>query len=189
MAHTLKEELIKKGFKAGDADPIVFYRFRDSDSIEIAGWYIDNRLLVSNSDASMDRMINDIGGSFDIQDLGDPDCLLGVCIICDKDHGTIHISQPTFIDTIARHFDISTGQSISSPMCTSMILSQCADAEGSINVPYTSLIGSLNYCAIATQPDISYAMNKCTQYTSKSTITHWEAAKHIVCYLLCTREY
>ena len=46
-----------------------------------------------------------------------------------------------------------------------------------IEVPYASLIGSINYCAITTRPDISYAMNKCAQYTSKPMTVHWNAAK------------
>ena len=52
-----------------------------------------------------------------------------------------------------------------------------------------SLIGSLNYCSVATQPDISFAVNKCTQFTSRPSIAHWEAAKRIVCYLMHTSEY
>ena len=58
-----------------------------------------------------------------------------------------------------------------------------------VDIPYTSLIGSLNYCSIATWPDISFAMNKCAQFMLKMSITHWEAAKRILQYLLHTREY
>ena len=61
--------------------------------------------------------------------------------------------------------------------------------ENTINIPYTSLIGSINYCAISTCPDISYATNKCTQFTSNPNIMHWEAAKRIVHHLLHTHEY
>ena len=58
-----------------------------------------------------------------------------------------------------------------------------------IDVPYASLIGSINYCAISTQPDISYATNKCAQFTARPSLVHWEAAKRIVRYLLHTKEY
>ena len=39
------------------------------------------------------------------------------------------------------------------------------------------------------RPDISYATNKCVQFTSKLMLIHWEAAKRIICYLLHTRKY
>jgi hypothetical protein len=58
-----------------------------------------------------------------------------------------------------------------------------------IDVPYASLISSINYCTISTCPDIAYATNKCAQFTSKPTLSHWEAAKRIVHYLLSTKDY
>ena len=58
-----------------------------------------------------------------------------------------------------------------------------------IDVPYASLIGSLNYCSVATRPDISFTVNKCAQFTSRPSVTHWEAAKRIVRYLMHTSEY
>ena len=61
--------------------------------------------------------------------------------------------------------------------------------DETINIPYASLIGSINYCSIFTRPDISYATNKCAQFTSKPTSEHWEAAKRIVRYLVHTKNY
>ena len=107
----------------------------------------------------------------------------------DREFGTIHISQPSFIDTIARRFDISPGRSVMSPMDPSVDLRIATNADDTIDIPYASLIGNINYCAVATRPDISYATNKCTQFTSKPTLIHWEAAKHIIRYLLHTCEY
>jgi hypothetical protein len=63
------------------------------------------------------------------------------------------------------------------------------NADETVDIPYASLIGSINYCAVATRPDISYASNKCAQFTSKPTLVRWEAAKRILRYLLHTKEY
>jgi Reverse transcriptase (RNA-dependent DNA polymerase) len=106
---TLKAELEKLGFTAGEADKTVFFKFGYNDQIDIAGWYVDDGLLASVSDATMDKMVTDIRGSFDIQDLGEPTRLLSVQIIRNPDLSTIHISQPAFINTIARHFEITAG--------------------------------------------------------------------------------
>ena len=65
------------------------------------GWYVDDSLLATNSTKSIERMIKDIKGSFKIQDLGEPDCLLGIKIMQNRELRTIHIPQPSFIDTIA----------------------------------------------------------------------------------------
>jgi hypothetical protein len=150
---------------------------------------VDDGLLASNSVESMDRMIENIGGSFDIQDLGEPNRLLGIKITRDRELGTIHISQPSFIDTIAQRFDITQGRAISSPMDASASLHASTNTDDTIDVPYASLIGSINYCAISTRPDIAYATNKCAQFTSKPSFAHWEAAKRIVHYLSSTKDY
>ena len=63
------------------------------------------------------------------------------------------------------------------------------DTDSAVDIPYTSLIGSINYCTISTQPDITFATNKCAQFTSRPNLSHWEAAKWIVHYLLNTKEY
>ena len=186
---TLKRELERIGLKAGTADASVFFRFGEEGSAEIAGWYVDDGLLATTSIESMDRLINQIGGGFDIKNLGEPERLLGIKIDRNRDIGTIHISQPSFIDTIARRFDILPGRPIASPMDLAIELKTATDTEDIMDIPYASLIGSLNYCAIATRPDISYATNKCAQFTSHPTLIHWEAAKRIIRYLLNTREH
>ena len=134
-------------------------------------------------------MLTDIDGSFDIQDLGDPTRLLGIKITCSRELGTIHISQPSFIDTIAHHLNITPGRPITSPMDLSIELHSSSDSDDTINIPYASAVGSINYCAVSTHPDIAYIVNKCTQFSSRPNLMHWDAVKHIICYRLHTREH
>ena len=185
----LKFELKKLGFMAGDADNMVFSQYGISKSIEIARWYVDDGLLAADSPESMDQMIRDIRGSFDIQDLGEPERLLGVKIVRDRNKGHIHISQPTYIDSLTKRFKITPRKSISTPMETNVDLQASTLADNTENILYASLIGSINYCTIFTRPNISFATNKCAQFTSKPTDNHWEAAKCILCYLIHTRNH
>ena len=55
--HMLKKEMEKIGFKPSDADLTVYFHFRDNNSIEIAGWYVDEGLLAADSLESMEKMI------------------------------------------------------------------------------------------------------------------------------------
>ena len=54
---------------------------------------------------------------------------------------------------------------------------------------YASLIGSLMYAAVATQPDIAYSINRLASFTSNSDLRHWIAAKRILRYLQGTKNY
>ena len=97
---TLKHELEKLGFEAGKADPTIFFRFHDDGNVEMGGWYINDGLLAATTVNGMETMVEDIKGSFDIQDLGNPTRLLGIRIERDRNLGFIHISQPSFISSI-----------------------------------------------------------------------------------------
>ena len=45
----LRGELAKIGLKPGDTDPTVYFHFGNNSSIEIAGWYVYDGLLASNT--------------------------------------------------------------------------------------------------------------------------------------------
>jgi len=49
----MKQEMEKIGFKPGDADTTVFFCFGENNSIELAGWYVDDGILTANSTESM----------------------------------------------------------------------------------------------------------------------------------------
>lgn len=55
--------------------------------------------------------------------------------------------------------------------------------------PYRELVGSLMYLAVATYPDISYAVGNISRYMEKPTIVHEQAAKRILKYLKGTCSY
>ena len=114
----LKRELEKMGFTSGKADNTVFFRFDSSGGIEIAGWYVDDGLLAADSSESMSRMVRDIEKVFQIQDLGEPNRLLGIKISMDGASGRIHLSQPLFISTIAKRYNIFLAVASTPPWTT-----------------------------------------------------------------------
>ena len=146
-SNSLEEGLEKLGFTAGEANATVFFKFGEC-FIKIASWYVDDGLLVTDSTESMERMVEEMGRSFDIQDLGGLERLLGIKITCNQNAGTIHLSQLAFINTIAKPFSVSFGKLTKSPIDTTIHFQKTATDDTGIDIPYTSLIGSINYCAI-----------------------------------------
>jgi hypothetical protein len=51
------------------------------------------------------------------------------------------------------------------------------------NVPYHKAIGALNWAALATQPDIAFAVATVACFASNPGPAHWEAVKWIFHYL------
>ena len=56
-------------------------------------------------------------------------------------------------------------------------------------VPYCEAISSLMYAAVATCPDISHSVSTLSRFLDDPSMTHWEAVKHIFCYLAGTQDF
>jgi len=63
------------------------------------------------------------------------------------------------------------------------------DAAVMENVPYQSVLGCLLFLSTRTRPDIATAVSMLGKFASAPTINHWQAMKHVVRYLICTRTY
>ena len=55
--------------------------------------------------------------------------------------------------------------------------------------PYISIIGSLMYLALTTRPDIAYAAGVLARFNFNPGLPHWQAAKHVLCYLKSTADH
>ncbi|XP_071648475.1 uncharacterized protein [Temnothorax longispinosus] len=79
---------------------------------------------------------------------------------------------------------------VGTPMDPSVKLS---NPKGEHNVegdklPYRELVGALNYLAVGTRPDISFACSFLGQLNNHYDKTHWVAAKRVLRYLKGTMD-
>src|SRR5258708_1177722 len=63
------------------------------------------------------------------------------------------------------------------------------EVEDMHNNVYQELIGSLQYVSLATCPDITYAINKLSQFLVNPSHAHLDAAMHILHYLKGTKHW
>jgi hypothetical protein len=63
-----------------------------------------------------------------------------------------------------------------------------SDQKDLLRLQYQSLVGSLNWLAHTTHPDLSTVVSLLAQYQSNPSPGHYEAAKYVVRYLAATRD-
>ena len=56
-------------------------------------------------------------------------------------------------------------------------------------VEYSRVIGSLMFLMSCTRPDIAYAVNRLSSYTSSLRAMHWEGITRVLKYLRFTHDY
>ena len=126
---------------------------------------------------------------FEVTDLGEPTKIVGIEIDRDRARGTLTISQKQYIEALLEKERLQNGNSVATPMDPSTKLYPSeGESEGRSNA-YASLIGSLMYLAVATRPDIAYAVYRLGSFMANPDMSHWTAAKRILRYLSGTREY
>lgn len=57
------------------------------------------------------------------------------------------------------------------------------------SVPYLQAVGALMYLAVASRPDIAYAVGVLARFSKNPGLLHWKAVKHLFRYLKGTLDY
>jgi hypothetical protein len=132
---------------------------------------------------------------YPLTDLGPIHWLLRIKITHDREARTISLLQTSYIDTILSRFSLSNAKPRATPITPGSSLSKADapsdDTEAALmkKTPYREAIGSLMYAAVATRPDISFAVSALSQFLENPGLLHWEAVKHVLCYLSSTKEH
>ena len=115
--------------------------------------------------------------------------MLGVEIKQDCEASTIYLSQRAYINSILRHYNFDELKPLSSPIDLSIHLtteqSPTSTAEHAMmrNKPYREAVGALNWTALTTCPNITFAVTTVTRFAANPGPAHWEAVKQIFHYL------
>ena len=162
------------------------YIKRTQEEYTILIIWVDNFLAMSTNEDLNNEIEKDLNLHFKVKSLGQPNLLLGIKIHVGVE--TIKLSQSHYIDCLLDKYGLMNANPASTPMDLNVKLDidtkndeKEAEAEENlkINHDYAQLIGSLMYLALATCPDISYAVNRLAQFTSNPKAIHWTAVKRI----------
>ena len=192
--NSLSRSLADIGFQKSEADPAVFYAHVDNDIIVLA-IHVDDCTITGSSESLQNQFKARIGEKFKLTDLGPISWLLGFAITRDRAARTITLSQRAYIETILRRFNFEDCKPLAMPMDPNTQLSKDQSptsvkekAEMSV-VPYRESVGSLNWAAVGTRPDIAFVVGVLSQYLENPGWVHWEAVKRVFRYLQGTKDW
>lgn len=128
-----------------------------------------------------------LGKFFEMKDLGEVHHFLGLEIKRDAD-GCFTMCQSAYIDKIAETHSMEGIKPQSIPISAGFYKLE-HDAMLPNNNTYRSLLGSLLFVAVNTRPDIAAAINILAQKTSQPSETDFVELKHVLAYLLSTKQF
>lgn len=173
--------LTKLGFKPSQFDQSLYVCKRDGETC-IVWVHVDDGAVTGSSVHLLREVADALIKDLKIRWSESLDCIIGIDVKREAD-GSFELSQPGLTQKILRDFLTAQGKS-ATPLNSSNLPTSPDDAEESTNkTRYLSAIGSLNYLAIATRPDLTYATNFLPRFSARPTAQHWEAIQGVLRYL------
>lgn len=189
----LHKVLTSMGFRRLDSDRSVYIYSKDEIRI-IIPVHVDDLTLASKSQAAIDQTVADLSKHFKLRNLGPTRFLLGIEITRNRPERTIHLSQHQYIVDMLERYGMDSCNSVLTPMEHGLRLSKKQgpqteeDREFMKDKPYLNAVGSLMYLAVTTRPDIQYAVSALARFNSNPGPAHWNAVKHLLCYVKGTKD-
>ena len=181
----LRTAILQMGFHTSKADSSLFI-YRNASDVCYLLVYVDDLVITGNNSTLVRTFIQQLGDMFSLKDMGPLHFFLGVEVIPTK--AGLFLTQHKYIRELLANSNMSGAKDISTPMSTSQTL-QLIDGTAAVDsTEFRRVIGSLQYLSL-TRPDISFAVNKLSQFMHKPSTSHWTATKRLLRYLKQTIFY
>ena len=186
---TITSCLINLGYNQSETDPLVFSKWERNGDHIIMCIHVDDFYVVSSNEELLLRLHEALVKQYGEVTSKEGDLLsyLGFKIDTDQDTGSIIISQPAYIRKMVEKFltadEMKSKRSFRTPMRTVDLRPMIGDdlltdVQGSLE-----MVGSLNYLAQFSRPDILFAVSVLAQKCSKPTNCDVRKAKRVFQYL------
>src|SRR5258708_24124068 len=179
------------GFHHYQLDWSVYIR-RSPSALSISTTSVDDLLLASSSKLESNLTTSEIKNKFAITDSGDTEWLLGCQIRRWREWRLLMLDQEQYTTQILTEFNMNRCNAMKTPCPSFRLMSaMCPQTDkerrASTTLPYCAIVGKCMYLSNCTHPDISFAVQELAKFMSNYGAKHYEAVKHLLCYLQGTR--
>ncbi|KAJ9673153.1 hypothetical protein PVL29_026432 [Vitis rotundifolia] len=157
------------GMNKSKKDHSVFYK-KSADGIILLVVYVDDIVITRNDHAGISDLKAFMHSKFHTKDLGELKYFLGIEVSRSKKG--MFLSQRKYVLDLLEETGKIEAKPCTSPMIPNVQL-MLNDGDSFYNSErYQRVVGKLNYLTVM-RPDIAYAINVVSQFTSTPTVKHW----------------
>ena len=151
--------------------------------------YIDDITILGVSLEAVKLLKSDLSKCYEMSDLREIMSYLRIRITRDHSLRCLEINQSGYLTNVLERFGMSNATPHNTPLPTGAD-EHLVKFEGQATAleikNFQSLIGSLLYLQIGTQPDISFAMSRLAQYSANPSHQHLRLVHYVLSYLVGT---
>jgi hypothetical protein len=189
----ITETINKMGFIQCKTDECVFVRRNNSDFIILA-IHVDDILVASSSDKLRLWFNQELQEYYEISINYPLDSYLGMLISRDREAKTVSISQQGYIDRMLASYQF--GGEVDPDPITPMGVEHEFDYSINLNSrllnnteqsDFMSKVGAVQYLAVKSRPDLSYAIGRCSMKMQQATEIDLKLINRILRYIKFTK--
>jgi len=192
---TFNKAMLAWGFERIPCEWCVYRRQSPSGTI-IFSLHVDDIFSAASSPEETANFKAFLESQWEVADLGPAKFALGIAICRDRASRTIALSQTAYIERLLERFNLQDAHPTDTPMVAGLQLRRPDSnsptapeiSEWRQKTPYRELVGSLNYAAVATRPDIAFAVSRLSSFHDCYMPDHWAAAVRVLRYLKGTKD-
>jgi hypothetical protein len=195
----LSSHLMKMGLRCSKNSPCLFVgHIIDGEPPIYIGIYVDDIIYFSSSDIVERKFENLLSSIGEVEFMGQVTQFLGIEFTWNHHSDgniSITLTQQSFAETLIESLNLSTASvSTFTTPCRSGLAIDSIPHEvmsqtdrDTLRLNYQSLVGSLNWLAHTTRPDLSTVVSLLAQHQSNPSSGHLTAARYVVRYLANTK--
>ena len=151
----------------------------------IITFYVDDIQYLGEKLEDVTWIEKSLAETFNMINTGPTKFYLGSVINYDQLAKKIHISQARYVKQIIRDFDYLNAKPVHTPMRVDhKLIKEEKSTVTKFQIQwYSSRVGSLNFLAVITRPDISHATGVLLQFLTNPNESHCEAVDRVYAYL------
>ena len=180
-------------YKQNVADPCVYYKHEVVDGkkiIMLIAVYVDDSILCSNQLDALKTLKKHLCERFEMDDRGEVHYILGMTVKRDRINHITTIDQKFYLQNVLVRFGMENSKPMSTPVDPDTKFVSLSEDEKSFDVTlFQAVIGSLNYAAICTRPDLSTAVGMLSKFMQRPGKEHWVGIKRVLRYVQGTINY
>ena len=191
----LRSIFLSLNFSQCRVDQAVFIKWdKRKCKLTIIAVHVDDCTMTATTIHLIQELKDSLRQHVEVTDLGELYWMLSLEIQHNRIGRTIHISQRAYIDSILRRFNFTDLKPLSTPMDIQVRLTSEQSpkdmAEFAImrDVPYRKAVGAINWAALATCPDLVFAVAMVACFAGNPGPAHWDVVRCIYCYLAGMRD-
>ncbi|MBW0520579.1 hypothetical protein O181_060294 [Austropuccinia psidii MF-1] len=162
--------------------------FINNDKTLLLHVHVNVGFIISKTKSSIIDLLNKLNSILKLKYKRKPTQHLGYNLNWSKNE--LKINQTDLIIKLLRQCGMNKCKSVKTP-CNGNFLNEigCNPLEDALEVTlFQKAIGSLNYLAHHTRPNILLTKNQLSKHSLKPNQHHWSVLKHLLCYLIGTKD-